>query len=56
MAFETDLTSKHMLQGNKDKGKERLGALTATTDDFQPLNRSDFQTPLKKKKKKNDKR
>lgn len=52
MALETDLTGKHMLQGNKDKGKGRLGTLTATTDDFQPLIRSDSQTPLKKKKNK----
>lgn len=31
-----------MLQGNKDKGKWRLCALKATTNDFQQLIRSDY--------------
>lgn len=30
MALETDPTGEHMPQGNEDKGKGRLGALTAT--------------------------
>lgn len=30
MALETDLTGEHMPQGNEDKGKGKLGALTAT--------------------------
>lgn len=32
MALETELTDEHMPQGNEDKGKGRLGALTATNE------------------------